>query len=677
MNSIFKALIFVSILSSYNSIAQAGFEIPAFVDLLGDEFNLQKNNVVSNLKVYSEPKESSKLLGEIKFEYVNNILISKFFETEKPEKEVDFKATYFQGQCGDFYKIVSFERVLSQSGAFSQIGPGPWGSNAWVKGKYWKVDDKEIPLKFSIDRNKIRSLRISANSVGFNFEDNSGTTLPVNRLYNEDGSLAIEPSCKGTKFGGSLKTEPRFVNLKEKKHDIDFDNFGCSSPYTAEGTCEYSDGPCSFEVLTSRFMNSKISFILADENDLDLIISYKNLRRSSVGRHSDSGGFTFGGIYYPSKPRLYILKRPKSSDFWKMSNPRLPESISSFEFSDSFLDKRTTLTLPKEFHKVKFQISKNVLDFSLYIGQVLVARGNGDKPIELSLAPGQYEFRFVIAPDFSDGKDYFKEINVPKIAKDSELNIVAELNKFEDFEFDSSSWYDDKTGKFSFSHPIPSYNKKITKIDNVIIDGNKKVNAIHFIESVNNSYQIKKEKLQDFNKLVSDWTPTKIHLHGQCKIHEIKPHKSSFLIHSLPDPSANKLGAIEIFFEKGRIRSKFKSTNNQILDFTPNMGLQYCRAIDGLAVLHQVKEFKDQWSNLGEGPWGENGWINYQSQTIAGSKIQLKYGFADAGYVTKKNDEYFIHWTEGEESKTEKMKLEDFITPSGKLKLEIECDLGC
>lgn len=149
-------------------------------------------------------------------------------------------------------------------------------------------------------------------------------------------------------------------------------------------------------------------------------------------------------------------------------------------------------------------------------------------------------------------------------------------------------------------------NNPLVKMDKLYLAKGDEVFPVHdYIELKDHELMIKDfKKLKDISGVNKAFS---LNFEGKCG--QVKDYViyDNTLIYSTWDSTRKELGKLEFIAVEGNSKVSFVDNNKKHHPFSFNIHSGTCNL--RYKFVHQTKEVKDEWANLGEGPWGKDGWI--------------------------------------------------------------------
>lgn len=212
-------------------------------------------------------------------------------------------------------------------------------------------------------------------------------------------------------------------------------------------------------------------------------------------------------------------------------------------------------------------------------------------------------------------------------------------------------------------------NRSLTSIDEIKLSGFGEKDMKQFFDYKEGFVHIS-PKLNITENALKD---TVITMKGKCDEANLS-QKFEFPVFSAPS-SKTKIGTILLKFLPTPTLPSISLEYEGEVFFSPETISEYyyCEVLEESHVLYQVYGVDKNWSNLGKGPWGEVGWIEFKAEKLF--DIPFMYSIKDFSSAKLQNIGKGIIQISNEEYST-KVPYKELLSPEGKVKLSINCEPG-
>lgn len=489
-----------------------------------------------------------------------------------------------------------------------------------------------------------------------------------------------------------------------------------------EVKCARVEKDCSFEQRFSSFNAVPISLEMRDD-----FFRYK----------SQGHGFTLHSYIDNDVDRLYANESSNHSVYSaktiKLDRKLFPVDSLATIYESKSNEGKKTVSIYNQFkvtdgllknvypipaiHKLKISfpdITDQDGHLTLMIFNEHYFKYQGPKEFEYTLSEGTYSFKAILRQTNQTRELKFKY----KISKDPNF-VNGASNKILSFKKSQFTILPPYNPKEKVSHQLiwrteeyPS-TKKIPKMGLItqgdltksiyfkeikgfkfVEDGNKELKDMIIIEKGMPSVQ--QDKIQTFLNIINQKPFHTLKVNGICYSTEKKPKIKEFNLFAKPDDKSSNLGKIivEVTPDGNDASVFFKNDPNLTPQkYDVNLISGSCRGESAAQVLHVVKEVKDEWVNMGKGPWGTSGWLkaNYSALADGSGRYELN-GLNNVTFSKGKGDLIKVsgddfsrsendRYEPGDESPEIKVEYsiepERLFTKDGRFIPNIDCSYGC
>lgn len=439
-----------------------------------------------------------------------------------------------------------------------------------------------------------------------------------------------------------------------------------------EKRCEYSSiHPKSLSDIFIKEAEGSDILFFRYENEK----SIERVRSNEKGHYFQIGTPTSIEIYKVSPSGL--LSVSSSSAEVKEPNSRIenlkPES----------LNLTINFELPYKNEEIK-DITFLLFDQEIYIDAKT-------KKITLNLSKGHYQVGFRIEDTSNVTKQFQIEISKDDFKEKFRLEKIlpGHLEKVRSSTTHVShhdSPYSSGDIQISTGHDsLFIYNDKqgvdFSEIESLQIAGREELDLKGKATIKNGSILFASEIAFKIKQMIQSYYPVRFRFQGKCKIDHQTRIGPKFEIFEKPEKSSRKLGSLVSTYLPGPdsdVKVFFVDNEDNSEPWEPNYFADKCEPQQReLLVLHQIKEFKNQWSNLGKGPWGENGWIEQKSKNVADLGLSFGGDSEGRGSLEIRNGKYVIEKSD-EKGKVQRTYHEDeLFNQDGTFHIGPDCEVGC
>lgn len=370
----------------------------------------------------------------------------------------------------------------------------------------------------------------------------------------------------------------------------------------------------------------------------------------------------FKTISLPNNFKLYsISSKTQGRLSWE-------NFISVWDFPEESKD-QIILSPKSEFQPVSFELSELKLETRtpIYLFGQTVGDVKKDEPLVLNFSPGTYKLVFTF------GQSHKKSVVTITITDQKESNSRSVVLK--DNGNPKLLGFHNLTGMVNSPRDKSSITRFFESKHIAVVQGNRKIDVSNLFQSSPDTF-LRTEGEEFSPKLVQ--SPAKLDIKGTCKVSEFRPRPVSYPIFS--DSRKNvKKGDLIASFDDG-VSYHYQEGDNKS-EFIPNLSNGFCTNSEGYLGVHRVVASENKLSDLGEGPWGKNGWVESESHELFNSNFIFfvpNLGPVRIRPSEKENNFNFDYFDrEGVVEEVRELKRESLVGPDGKLMVNIDCDSGC
>ena len=633
---------------------------PVYVNFIDKNLKSSTDSIETNLY---EDQALTKILGTVIIKY-NGVSLSSSFKSVEG-KDIAFVPDFFIGKCTDEGQFSAYHSVHEVKGQLARLGEGPWGKQAWVKSRLSELDS--LRLKYEYNGGRFSSLSIRWNNIvefsTYNpeFKDYSSYSMPVTLLLaGSPNHIDFKLACDNNKSIRYETEEPMVVDLAP----TNFAPYSESSPYVEPDSATGETYYCKF--INEKFRDSYIDKIdVSLDSPVDVFfLTYAESEHLKYPQKNSDTLYLFSNVRSQSSPIFFAVSENQNIKVSVFQVPILNEESAI---------KGIKLKNPEKFIRHKFVPSAVSADaiVKLYVSNFELGQLSSSKPLELELSPGDYPLKIrSIRINGESTEEYF---SLKVTADQNEQTKTIDLAKVR-LEKHSYLHYDDRSGKI-FDKPSVKTLEKFSFVSDRVID------LTAFLEP----NMLEPKRPEELKQFLEPLEAGSLVAEGTCVAPVTKPSFHSISIHSSPSDTSIMLGTLKLKHYKNapKIDVSFIQPDGRASVFEPNLFAEVCVMKDSVLLLHQVGNVKGDWTDLGQGPWGNSGWVKVAAKPLFDS--DLAFGVEGVGYgklKKKSHDSWTLipeknYYGADLNAKPKDVPRSKLINENGKAIPRIVCELGC
>lgn len=633
---------------------------PVYVNFIDRELNSSSDLIEKSLY---EDITLTKLIGTVIIKYDGLSLTSTFKSVYG--KEIPFVPDFYMGKCSDNERFSAYHSVHEVKDHLARLGEGPWGKQAWVKSRLVEFD--RLPLKYEFNGEKVQSLMVRwDNYVGvqpFNteLEKYFSYKMPVTTLLaGFPNHIDFNLACN-INFSGRYEVEPMVVDLVP----ANFAPYGESSHYMNSTSVQAEAFACKFIGEKYWDMSYEKIDVSLDRPVDALFLTYADSKEMNFPSKTSDSQFYFSHVRPKSSPMIFGITEDQNIKVSVFRNPVLNGKMDVTSIK---------LKNPEKFIRHKFLpvvIPEDTI-VKLYVSNFELGQLRSSKPLELDFSPGDYplKIRSIRLHDEST-EEYF---NLTVTAEQMEQKMTIDLSKVHKQKHFYLG-YHDKSGKLSSPDSV-----SVKTIEKFSFVSDRTIDLSGFL--VPNKLETKRpEELKQF---LNPLEAGSIIAEGACVSTEAKPSFHSITIYSSHSDSSDALGALKLRYKKNNstVNVSYIRQDGFAKEFRPNYFREGCEKSNSVLLLHQVNNVQGEWSDLGQGPWGNSGWIKVAAKPLFNNDLVFEVnGFGYGRLKKKSNDSYVFtpeeYYGSEQDPKPKDVPKSNLVDKHGISVPKIICELGC
>lgn len=632
---------------------------PSFTNLL------RRNSTESEFELYGDPPFWN-VLGSVRYSIENSSVTGKFRPADKSKPEVTIKASTYQGSCGN--EDYALFEVQSKVDEYLQIGPGPWGKSGWLKGDLISLSSLQLPFNYkgqNVSRIRYSSNNLEITTLDGEFLNSTVSVFPnANLRMKELNEKSLKLSCENVV--PEKKFIPAYVDLLPEHFAPYSETFSCKNG----SDCRTMVVKCDFSESLGDYRRIKLQ--MEGDARVESVFGYDMIRNMTIYPSSNiynDREFIFNSISIQTP--LYMLNRPTKSEI-----ELAIEKVPSEQTKDSVV---MPFSFPKELFTYSFKLSTdfNSERIPLYLGEFLIGELSSTADLIVKLGPGTYPFRLIKRSNDSQSYNVrFPFVSSPNAKVKSVTITKNDLGRIAGY------LYYQVRGDLR-SPTISADSAKNIKISSFEYVGDETINLLPFIIN-KDSLNMSPEKSEEFRQLLMNKNHGVLTATGECTKEERIPSFHSIPIHAGPSEKKPLLGSLKISFGESNhnrgVNLHFFDPQNEISRFVSNILNDKCLPFDDFVALHQITDSKRNWSNLGSGPWGENGWIRVEARSFFDTDFIYEVAGKGTGRIKKSGKKLLFTPESEQDMKTpeqSEISSDLIFDQNGRLKAKFVCELGC
>lgn len=580
-----------------------------------------------------------------------------------------FRPDYYVGKCRHSEKHAGIQRILEVKQSKSRIGEGPWGKQAWTNSRV--VEFEYLPLQYTFNGNSISNFMVRGdNYLSFSVFDSdleaySSYQMPVDFFFNEPKNVNFELDCDSYSSQEIVnKTEALTIDLAPQG----FAPFG-ERHYSQMVSESHSEKERSFpcKLIHEEYSHfSRVNLSLSIDKAPDLIImTYADSKMLSYPSRVSDTKFMFDEVRPKSSPIFFTLSQREGIQLSIHTGNSIMQEMR---------DTQITLIQPEKFYKHKITIPSVSEDslIKIYVSNLELGHISPSKPFEFALSRGEYPMKIrTLRLNGESTEDHFI-IKVEEDPKSAER--IVDLSKVQMFKH-LYLHYSDKSGDLSTNDVVTV--KTLQKFSYV---RDKEIDLSSYVQS--NTLKPKNPaQLRDYLKPLGAGS---LIAQGICNQSDTKKSYHSITVYSSPAETSNPLGAIKIKNnnESTGLDISFFKNDGSFKKFKPNFFSEGCENAESILAIHRVANVSGDWSDLGQGPWGQSGWVNIKAESVFERNLVFDVKGFGYGRLKKKTNKLYIfspesYYGSDQDPNPKEVPRSKLINDEGKILPEIICQLGC
>ncbi|WP_408097876.1 hypothetical protein ACJVC5_02855 [Peredibacter sp. HCB2-198] len=478
---------------------------------------------------------------------------------------------------------------------------------------------------------------------------------------------------------------PVFVNFLPPHLEIQPENRHCSPLNTISniGECKIHSQTCNFKyTFEARAEVSNRIYITSDKSVGEGFFHLKGQSKTFSSMSKGTQILEFKNITRPSVITVYtksyerqVIKVKPGTKF-TVNKPTRKLTSHSIKLVPG--NNKYEIFYPKNFKTIEFSLEGHK-GVSIELVDQAIDYLDVNEKTQIEMGPGQYEFFFRTKEQDGIQKVHSRIVNVNENdLKDEKITILNSDLKEEMVR--GTIYYEGRQECFSPASFEDIKSTAFTEIHSVHLNDSPNLKSQFVLKD--SAVCIKPENKSSFQSLRSRY-PSELNIKATCSTAELQKMETSYPLYLAPDSKSKIIGkaVLEILPENiNQINSTFVDTNNVSTKFESNFIKAFCHPIDQFVFLYEAKSTNGEWSELGEGPWGKNAWINLHAFELPYVGYKFKYdGLSDATFVYESGS--FMVKGDKYGPGNEFDQIEKKITPKdvkdekGKFKGTMDCEL--
>lgn len=428
----------------------------------------------------------------------------------------------------------------------------------------------------------------------------------------------------------------------------------------------------------SQTYKNPVTFDLAIKYERDFYVYRSDGKRSYTIDNSPEGGMA----KYDAVPKgTRIIRYEETRD-------------NTFVISQDFYVHSTEFPTAKKRYPIKkftFIADPELLKEKKHIGGSFLYSQLGtldvNQNVSLSVPGGEYQVEF----NYTEKDAVYQSVFEVSVKENdiAEEKIIVKSSHFQKKKMKDGYYSTFQGGRIQI-YPKPS-TQKDNKFGFEILP---KIEIAETEKDVTNFYQLirghvvlRPEKVQELNMLIEQFPFVTLNIKGDCTTFY---NYKTLQEHPLYKTSDQKiyLGKLILLKDQDGLNFKFQAHGqNELSKFIPSIHNGVCNEYT-TRFIHQAKEISHELTNLGKGPWGSDAWIKGFTPYHLFSSTEKNWEYDENAWVRYKKVNGKIKAI-GKKSKSNEyggveyenveydVKETEIIDSNGKLKIKLNCWLGC